>query len=223
MDMQELIKQRGKQAKKIDKKQFFIGLILFFFVFILSIFLYFKNEFYGISLFIGCLIGFTLRKSRFCFASAFKDPILFKNTKILRGLILALIISTIGFYFIQIKYLNISNIDYGIIPGEINAVGIHTMIGAFLFGIGTVLSGGCASGVLYKFGEGNLVFLVAIIGFIIGTLIGAKNYSFWYINFIKNTKVIYFMEYLNPNLVLIIQLIVLIIIYVFLKLYQDKN
>jgi uncharacterized membrane protein YedE/YeeE len=47
--------------------------------------------------------------------------------------------------------------------------GIHTLIAGLIFGVGMVLSGGCASGSLYKIGEGNgTSFLAAFFGLCIG-------------------------------------------------------
>ena len=47
--------------------------------------------------------------------------------------------------------------------------GVHTLIAGLIFGVGMVLSGGCASGSLYKIGEGNMTsFVVAFFGLCIG-------------------------------------------------------
>ncbi|MBI4689984.1 MAG: YeeE/YedE family protein [Nitrospirae bacterium] len=47
--------------------------------------------------------------------------------------------------------------------------GIHTLIAGLIFGVGMVLAGGCASGSLYKIGEGNgTSFLAAFFGLCIG-------------------------------------------------------
>jgi uncharacterized membrane protein YedE/YeeE len=50
--------------------------------------------------------------------------------------------------------------------------GIHTLIAGMIFGVGMVLAGGCASGSLYKIGEGNgTSFLAAFFGLCIGQAI----------------------------------------------------
>ena len=61
-------------------------------------------------------------------------------------MIIGLIISTIGFSVFQ--YITVGNIKgYPIndIPGQISPVGFNTVVGAILFGIGMVITGGCAS------------------------------------------------------------------------------
>jgi uncharacterized membrane protein YedE/YeeE len=50
--------------------------------------------------------------------------------------------------------------------------GMHTLIAGMIFGVGMVLAGGCASGSLYKIGEGNgTSFLAAFFGLCIGQAI----------------------------------------------------
>ena len=47
-------------------------------------------------------------------------------------------------------------------------------VGAFLFGLGMQLGGGCASGTLYTAGGGNTRMLVTLIFFIAGSALGAS-------------------------------------------------
>jgi uncharacterized membrane protein YedE/YeeE len=42
------------------------------------------------------------------------------------------------------------------------------IIGGFIFGTGIVLAGGCGSGILYRVGEGNLAYVLAVGGFFFG-------------------------------------------------------
>jgi hypothetical protein len=46
-------------------------------------------------------------------------------------------------------------------------VGWHTLVGGFLFGLGMVLAGGCATGTLFRVGEGNVQFMFALLGAVI--------------------------------------------------------
>src|SRR5699024_3345214 len=61
-----------------------------------------------------------------------------------------------------------------IIPGTQNVfpVNISLIIGGFLFGFGMILSGGCASGTLTDFGEGEGRSFVTLIFFILSTIPG---------------------------------------------------
>ena len=211
-DIDQLIEQRQKEVKK-EKSQVGYGLMVLVIALILGIFILKNDYIYGISLTIGIMIGMILRYSRFCFAAAFRDPFITGNTKVLRGVILGLIVATIGFGVIQYRSgLNLAR-GHEVIPGAISQVGVHVMIGAFIFGIGMVLAGGCASGLLMRIGEGHTIHLVILGGFIIGTLLGAKDYGFWYDFLIKDAKIIYFPEYIDLKIVVIIQVTFLIGLY----------
>ncbi len=221
-EIDALIEMRQAQVKK-EKPQTYFGVILLLIALILSIVLWQKQYTYAVCLSVGIIIGIVLRYSRFCFTAAFRDPFITGNTKVLRGMILAMIVSTIGFAIIQSRYIHSKGSNYDLIPGAVSSVGIHVIIGAFIFGIGMVLAGGCASGVLMRIGEGHALHLVVLVGFIIGTLLGAKNYSFWYENFIKDAKTIYFSEYLDLKIVVIAQIIVLMILYKLALQYENRH
>jgi hypothetical protein len=65
------------------------------------------------------------------------------------------------------------------VHGEYGAVGIGMIVGAFMFGLGMQLGGGCASGTLYTAGGGNSRMLVTLAFFIIGSGLGAWNLPWW--------------------------------------------
>ena len=46
---------------------------------------------------VACALGFTLQKSRFCFASSFRDLFLFGSGQNMKGILIALAVSSIGF------------------------------------------------------------------------------------------------------------------------------
>ncbi len=221
-EMDELIKQRQGQVKK-ENSQIPYSVALLLITLIMCAILW-KSKFnYAVCLGVGIIIGIILRYSRFCFTAAFRDPFTSGNTRGLRGMILAMIVSTVGFAVIQSGYIHNKGIDYNLIPGAVSSVGIHVMIGAFIFGIGMVLAGGCASGVLMRIGEGHALHWVVLIGFIIGTLLGAKDYSFWYEHFIKDAKTIYFLEHFDLKIVVLVQIVVLIILYKLALRYENRH
>jgi hypothetical protein len=65
------------------------------------------------------------------------------------------------------------------VHGEYGAVGIGMIVGAFMFGLGMQLGGGCASGTLYTAGGGNSRMLVTLAFFIIGSALGAWHLPWW--------------------------------------------
>ena len=58
-------------------------------------------------------------------------------------------------------------------------VGVPVLVGAFIFGIGMQLGGGCASGTLFTVGGGNTRMVVTLLFFIVGSLLGTAHSAFW--------------------------------------------
>ncbi|MDR1362913.1 MAG: YeeE/YedE family protein [Spirochaetaceae bacterium] len=126
----------------------------------------------GFMLFIGIGIGYALQRSRFCFTAAYRDPVLTGSVKMTKALLIALAVSTIGFAGIHMsRYgVDLSKLPE-IAPG--GAIGLHLVIGSFIFGIGAVLAGCCACGIFIRIGEGCIQSLIALLFFITGYLLGA--------------------------------------------------
>jgi len=121
---------------------------------------------------LGIAFGFVLQRSRFCFTASMRDPVLTGSTSLSRAVIIAVLVAMVGFSSIQ--YAAFSAGDP--IPGNISPVGLHTLIGGIIFGIGAVIAGGCASGTLMRVGEAYVMNMLALFFFIVGSGFGA--YSF---------------------------------------------
>jgi uncharacterized membrane protein YedE/YeeE len=65
------------------------------------------------------------------------------------------------------------------VHGEIGSVGVSVLVGAFLFGVGMQMGGGCASGTLYTVGGGQTRMLVTLATFIAGSAVGAWHLPWW--------------------------------------------
>jgi uncharacterized membrane protein YedE/YeeE len=63
--------------------------------------------------------------------------------------------------------------------GSVSPVGLSVIVGAFLFGVGMQLGGGCASGTLYSAGGGNTRMLATLAAFIAGSVIGTAHMPWW--------------------------------------------
>jgi uncharacterized membrane protein YedE/YeeE len=66
------------------------------------------------------------------------------------------------------------------VRGSIAPVGLAVVAGAFIFGVGMQLGGGCASGTLFSAGGGSVRMLVTLAAFIAGSVIGAWHVPFWH-------------------------------------------
>jgi uncharacterized protein len=95
----------------------------------------------------GLGFGYVLQRGRVCFNSAFRDLRLMKDNFMFKAALLAVALETIAFLgMAQLGWIQLS-------PKPLNWVGV--IIGGYVFGLGMVLAGGCASGTTYRIGEGN--------------------------------------------------------------------
>lgn len=104
---------------------------------------------------VGILLGFVMQRTRFCLAGGFRDMYVQKSNKMFYALLIAITVQSIG--LLILKNLNIIEV-----PAETFPV-IGTILGSFVFGIGIVLAGGCATGTWYRAGEGLIGSWVALI------------------------------------------------------------
>ncbi|MGM0561410.1 MAG: YeeE/YedE family protein [Pseudomonadota bacterium] len=65
------------------------------------------------------------------------------------------------------------------VSGFVAPVGISVVIGAFLFGLGMQLGGGCASGTLFTVGGGSTRMVITLFGFLAGSVLGAYHLPWW--------------------------------------------
>lgn len=65
------------------------------------------------------------------------------------------------------------------VGGFVAPVGMSVAVGAFIFGIGMQLGGGCGSGTLFTAGGGNARMMVTLAFFIAGSLIGTAHMPWW--------------------------------------------
>jgi uncharacterized membrane protein YedE/YeeE len=111
------------------------------------------------SLLAGFAIGFIMHRSRLCFARAFREPFMTAEGDMTKAVILALAIGIpIAALLFQKKVID----PYLAIPP---AFWIGSLLGGLIFGIGMVFAGGCASGSLWRMGEGHLKLWVTMFFF----------------------------------------------------------
>jgi len=221
--IEELKKRRQREFKR-KKNQIKYAVFCIIVAIIIYAFFLIHNVNYSILWLIGLLLGFVLQRSRFCFTASFRDPIMVGSTSLFKAVVVAFMISTVGFAIVQYNFIQgVQNISLNDIPGQIHPVGIHTALGAILFGIGMVVSGGCASGTLMRIGEGFLLQIVVLIGFIVGVLMGARHFEFWDKFIISQASTVYIPNYTGLPMATIIQVVVLILLYLLADWYDKKN
>lgn len=164
----------------------------------------------GVFWLFGLAFGFVLQRSRFCFASAFRDLFLLGDARVMKGIIAGLAVATAGFTVLMARLM--PDPGFGGLPPGANVLplGIHTLLGGVLFGIGMVLAGGCTSGSLYRAGEGYVGSMVALVGILVGLEISASTWNWWWEMHISRAPLIWLpaqLGYLGGTLVTLLGLL----------------
>lgn len=108
---------------------------------------------------LGFLIGFIMHRSRLCFARAFREPFMTAEGDMTKAVILALSIGIpVAAFLFEKKVID----PYVAIPPTF---WIGSLLGGLTFGIGMIFAGGCASGSLWRMGEGHMKLWVAMFFF----------------------------------------------------------
>jgi uncharacterized protein len=213
--------RRSSANRKPKKNQIPLGFLTVAFIIIVSLLLNLKSSNMAFFWLTGTAFGFILQKGRFCFTASMRDPYLTGGTSITRAVIIAFAITTLGFTAIKYGYaqagLPIPGMSY-VVP-----ISIATLVGAFIFGIGMVIAGGCASGTLMRVGEGFIMNMIAFVFFIIGSLWGAHDFGWWKEWFISKGPSIFLPDVFGWMGAVIIQLTVLLILYVVAEQYEKKR
>jgi uncharacterized membrane protein YedE/YeeE len=123
---------------------------------LISVTTYAYHEYYlylSVYLWFGFIYGMCLQYGRFCFSSAFRDLFAVGVPRMAVGIMIAIAL-------------------FGLVGAFVSATGLstfhpaptsfHAVIAGFIFGVGMTFSGGCASGSMYKTGEGNMNALLVV-------------------------------------------------------------
>jgi hypothetical protein len=161
----------------------------------------------GVLYLLGGFLGLSLYHALFGFTSAWRVFIADRRGAGLRAQMIMLTIAVALFF---------PPLSHGVlfseqVHGEYGAVGIGMLTGAFLFGFGMQLGGGCASGTLYSAGGGNTRMLVTLAAFIVGSTLGAKHLAWW--TALPNIGTVSLIERLGMPFALVLSLLLIAAIY----------
>ncbi len=213
-----------KTEKFKYSNQKIIGWLFFGLVFIFS-FAISQNNFSDAAIWIAaCGLGFTLQKSRFCFASSFRDLFMFGSGHNMKAVLLAMSIASVGFVGI-LKWILPDPIP-GEYPSSAHVLpfGFSTLIAGTIFGVGMVTAGGCVSGTIYRIAEGYVASIVTMIGIFIGTILLVTTWDFWWDFFISNEPKFFLpsTQSIGYGFSLLITLLGIILVY-FLVVYIETK
>lgn len=124
---------------------------------------------------VGAVMGATLYHAAFGFTSSWRVFIADGRGAGLRAQMLMLAIACALFF----PALASGSLFGSPVTGLVAPVGVSVAVGAFIFGIGMQLGGGCASGTLYTAGGGNTRMLVTLAAFVVGSVIATAHLHWW--------------------------------------------
>lgn len=213
------VRTSSKKAPKKSQIPYGIALIVLLTGF--GIFLATRSVNLSLFLLIGCCLGFILQKSRFCFTASLRDPTLTGSTSVTRAVLIAFALTSIAFtaikYGAYLKGLPIPGQSY-VVP-----ISLATAVGAFIFGIGMVIAGGCASGTLMRVGEGFGMQTLSLVFFIVGSLWGAHDFGWWKLNFIVHGPEIFMPDVFGWLGAIVVQLLIIAGLYILADKWENRN
>lgn len=124
---------------------------------------------------LGAAMGLVLYHAAFGFTSAWRVFISDRRGEGLRAQMVMLAVASVLFF----PVLASGSLFGQPVTGLVSPAGISVVFGAFIFGIGMQLGGGCASGTLYTVGGGSTRMLITLAAFIAGSAIGAAHLHWW--------------------------------------------
>lgn len=143
---------------------------------------------------LGLMLGYVLQRGRFCLNSAFRDIIFVKDLTFFRAYLLCVVVAVVGTNLLDdfglLRALDQQTGTY--VQVELmrqNFVPVANIVGGFLFGVGIVLAGGCASGIVYRIGEGQVSTMTAIIGFFFGVVMTTEGMLSPFYRYLKSFQV----------------------------------
>jgi uncharacterized membrane protein YedE/YeeE len=124
---------------------------------------------------VGAFAGVVLYHAAFGFTSSWRVFISDRRGAGLRAQMLMLALTCAVFF----PLLASGSLFGQPLRGSVSPIGVGVAAGAFIFGLGMQLGGGCASGTLFSVGGGSTRMLITLFFFIIGSVIGTAHMGWW--------------------------------------------
>ncbi|WP_217587564.1 YeeE/YedE family protein [Lentibacillus saliphilus] len=210
--------------------QAFIGLIIIAFVGYFGMFLSHSSQKLTLYLLTGVALGYILTRATFGFAGGVKKIYVTGYGGLSRALLIMFAITMVG--MIGIHWYAAANgavpafmaeAGDAIIPGSksVKLLSIATVIGGFIFGIGMMMAGACASGTLTDMGEGATRAMIVLPFFVLGTAPGELvKYQILESPLGAFSTTMYLPDVFGYVGALLISLLVLLLLYILVNKYE---
>src|SRR2546426_10619074 len=118
-------------------------------------------------LLVGAALGLTLHHAVFGFTAAYRALVTVGDGRGVRAQLLMLAVATVLFA----PVLAAGEIFGASVAGAVAPAGVSVLVGAFVFGVGMQIAGGCGAGVLYHPRAGVTPMLATLVGFVAGAVL----------------------------------------------------
>lgn len=132
------------------------------------------------SLLAGAAFGIVLQRSRFCFLCNLRDLIEQRDPRGVLSILVALAAGIVLYHVVMAAWAPLPQPDRLPPNAHIGPVGPVLAVAALVFGLGMAISGSCLSAHLYRLGEGSPTSPFALIGAVIGFLLGFLTWNWLY-------------------------------------------
>ncbi|MBI2819263.1 MAG: YeeE/YedE family protein [Acidobacteria bacterium] len=125
---------------------------------------------------VGAFAGVVLYHASFGFTTAWRVILSDRRSAGVRAQMVMLVLASTVF----VVLLSLPQPVFGLtLQASVAPLSFAVIVGAFLFGIGMQLGGGCASGTLYTAGGGNARMVVTLAAFIFGAFLSTRHALYW--------------------------------------------
>lgn len=221
----------SKKGSKISIVQPIIGAILLILIIFLGNHVHKNGAGLSLNLITGAILGYVFTRSRYGFAGGVKRIYLTGEGSLTKALLIMFAISIIAAAGIHWGAASNGAVtafmaEEGVatIPGSgsVKPISIQLIVGAFLFGIGMMIAGGCASGTLTDAGEGSVRALLVMFFFGVGGIIGnIARAAFSSTALGKLGVTVYLPDAFGYIGAVIVSLLLLLALYVITRRYED--
>jgi uncharacterized membrane protein YedE/YeeE len=203
----------------MKKYKFFIGAVLLALTIFTAEYLNVYSSKLGLYMVTGLAIGYVMQRSRFGFAGTVRKLYSMGDGTLAKAVLFLLVLSLIGeaaiHYNASVNGLKIPAM------GSVKTINMLTVIGGFLFGIGMMFAGGCASGTLTDLGEGYFRASIVLLFFCLGSVLGVAHLAIFQKTFLGVGTKIYLPAYIGYFAAITSFILFYILIYFLIKKYES--
>jgi uncharacterized membrane protein YedE/YeeE len=124
---------------------------------------------------VGALLGVSLYHASFGFTQAWRAFVADRRGAGLRAQMLMLALGVALFF----PFMAQGTLFGQHISGIVAPASLSVVLGAFIFGIGMQLGGGCSSGTLFNLGGGSTRMVITLFFFVVGSVLATYHFTWW--------------------------------------------